>query len=146
LRIFLLVLAVAVFSCQELPKKYRGEEGKKLLEKYRYQFVEGVVEIDPSLKDQIPEEKHFLIIAVKDKENPMPIAVLRVSDPEFPYKFKITGKDKLREDRFIEGELILTARVSRSQGAEAQKGDLVGSAEARAGQRGVLIKITDKVN
>ncbi len=136
---------LVILSCQELPEKYRGEEGKKLLEKYRNQFVYGTVVVDDPLLDKIPKERHFLIIAVKKKDNPMPVAVLRVTNPKFPFKFKITGKNKISPDRFIEGELILTARISRSPGAQAQTGDLIGSAEARAGDRGVLIKITDEV-
>ncbi len=136
---------LVILSCQELPEKYRGEEGKKLLEKYRNQFVYGTVVVDDPLLDKIPKERHFLIIAVKKKDNPMPVAVLRVTNPKFPFKFKITGKNKISPDRFIEGELILTARISRSPGAQAQTGDLIGSSEARAGDRGVLIKITDEV-
>ncbi len=143
--VFLLTVLLATISCQELPEKYRGEEGKKLLERYRTQFVAGRVVVDESLQEKIPKERHFLIIAVKKKDNPMPVAVLRVTDPKFPFKFKITGKNKISPDRFIEGELILTARISRSPGAQAQTGDLIGSTEARAGDRGVLIKITDEV-
>jgi len=134
-----------LLSCQELPEKYRGEEGKKLLEKYRNQFVAGTVVVDERLREKIPKERHFLIIAVKTKDNPMPVAVLRVTDPKFPFKFKITGKNKISQDRFIEGELILTARISRSPGAQAQAGDLIGTAETKAGSKGVLIRISDEV-
>ena len=141
----LFVSILVIISCQELPEKYRGEEGKKLLQKYRNQFVYGTVVVDKSLLDKIPKERYFLIIAVKKKDNPMPVAVLRVTNPKFPFKFKITGKNKLSQDRFIEGELILTARISRSPGAQAQTGDLIGSVEAKAGDREVLVRITDEV-
>ncbi len=145
MRVLLLLLLIFLVGCQELPKKYRGEEGRKLLEKYKYQFVEGVVELDEGLIAKLPQKPFFLIISVRDKENPMPIAVLRVRDPEFPYKFKITGKHKLRNDRMIEGELIITARVSKSPKAEREKGDLIGMAEGRAGDRGIRIKLAEVV-
>ena len=132
-------------SCQDLPKEYRGEEGKKKLERYRNQFVEGVVLLDEKLRDKLPKGDFFLIIAVKSPEDPQPIAVLRVRNPEFPYRFKITGKHKIRQDKLIEGELIVSARVSRSPMAEVQKGDLVGSASAKAGDRGVKILLSTEV-
>ena len=141
----LFVSFLVILSCQELPEKYKGEEGKKLLEKYRNQFVAGTVVVDESLKGKVPKERHFLIIAVKKKDNPMPVAVLRVTNPKFPFKFKITGKNKISQDRFIEGELILTARISRSPGAQAQVGDLLGTANVKAGEIGVLVKINEEV-
>ena len=140
-----LIFLIFLTGCQELPEKYRGESGQKLLEKYRNQFVEGVVEIDESLKDRLPDKPFFLIVSARDTQNPMPIAVLRVSNPEFPYIFKITGRHKLRNDRLIEGELILTARVSKSPKADRQRGDLIGMAQARAGDRGVEIRLTEVV-
>ena len=145
LRIIVLILSIFVLACQELPKEYRGEEGKKKLEKYKNQFVEGVVIVDEKLKNKIPKGDYFLIIAVRNLKEPMPIAVLRVKNPEFPYRFRITGKHKIRTDRMIEGDLILNARISKSPMAEAQKGDLVGSAEAKAGQRGIKIIIGTEV-
>ena len=141
----LLLVLVAIFSCQDLPKEYRGEEGRKKLERYKKQFVSGVVEIKEDLKDKVPEGDKFLIIAVKNLTEPQPIAVLRVRNPKFPYKFKITGKNKIRKDRFIEGDLIINARISSSPTAETKKGDLVGSATAKAGDRGVKIVIDTEV-
>ncbi len=138
-------MSFLIVSCQDLPKEYRGEEGKKKLERYRNQFVEGVVLLEEKLRDKLPKGDYFLIIAVKSPEDPQPIAVLRVRNPEFPYRFKITGRHKIRQDKLIEGELIVSARVSRSPMAEVQKGDLVGSASAKAGDRGVKILLSTEV-
>ncbi len=145
MKLLLPLLALLVFACQELPKEYQGEEGKKRLERYKNQVLEGVVLIDKKLKDKLPKDQYFLIIAVKNLKEPMPIAVLRVKNPEFPYRFRITGKNKIRPDRFIEGDLILSARVSKKPVAEAQKGDLVGSATAKAGERDIKIVIDSEV-
>ncbi len=131
-------LASLLFACQPLPKEVP-------LEKYRNQFIEGEVVLDEALKDKVPKGKTFLIISVRDLENAMPLAVLRVKNPKLPYKFKITGKHKLSHDRIMEGQVIITARLSASEGAEAQKGDLIGFANAQVGTRGVIIKINSEV-
>lgn len=145
MKALILILVFLLGACQDLPKEYRGEEGKKKLEKYRKQFVEGVVEVKEELKTKIPKEDFFLIIAVRRVNDSGPVAVLRVKNPEFPYKFRITGKHKIRQDRMIEGDLIITARISRSPMAEAQKGDLVGSSQAKAGEKGVKIIIEGEI-
>ena len=101
--------------------------------------------MDERLKGKLPEGGYFLIIAVKKPEDPQPVAILRVRDPEFPYRFRITGKDKIRHDKPMEGDLILSARVSRFPTAEVQKGDIVGSASAKAGERKVKILLSSEV-
>ncbi len=136
---------VFTFSCQELPKEYRGEEGKKKLERYKYQFVKGIILVDEKLRDKIPDEDFFLIISLRDLENPAPIAVVRVRNPDFPFRFKVTGKDKINPERFIEGELILRARISRSPMADIQKGDLIGTTNVKAGDKNVKLIIDTEV-
>ena len=133
-----LILIFLIFSCQPLPKDVP-------LEKYRNQFIEGQVLFDDSLKGKVPKGDYFLIISVRDLENPMPIAVLRVKKPKFPYHFKITGRRKLNHDRIMEGQVLLTARISVSDKAEIQKGDLMGSTNALVGTRGVKIIINTEV-
>ncbi len=134
----LVFFASLLFACQPLPKEVP-------LEKYRNQFIEGEVVLDEALKDKVPKGNTFLIISVRDLENAMPLAVLRVKNPKLPYKFKITGKHKLSHDRIMEGLVIITARLSASDRAEAQKGDLIGFANAQVGTRGVIIKINSEV-
>ncbi len=137
LKFFLLFVSL-LFACQPLPKEVP-------LEKYRNQFIEGEVVLEKSLKDKVPKADTFLIISVRDLENPMPLAVLRVKNPKLPYKFKITGKHKLSHDRIMEGQVIITARLSSSDNAEAKKGDLAGFANAQVGTRGVIIEINSEV-
>ncbi len=133
-----LILLFLIFSCQPLPKDVP-------LEKYRNQFIEGQVLLDEGLKDKVPKGDYFLIISVRDLENPMPIAVLRVKNPKLPYHFKITGKHKLSHDRIMEGQVLLTARISPSDKAEVQKGDLMGFANTLVGTRGVKIIVNTEV-
>ncbi len=115
------------------------------LEKYRSQFIEGQVLLEDSLKNKLPKGNRFLIISVRNLEDPMPIAVLRVKNPSFPYRFKIRGKHKLRHDKIMEGDVIITARISSTQIAEAKKGDLIGSTQARVGTKGIKILINTEV-
>lgn len=135
----LLVLLFLTFACQPLPKDVP-------LEKYRNQFIEGEVYVDKNLASKLPKGERFLIISVRDAESPAPLAVLKVKNPEFPYRFKITGKHKLRHDRIMEGQVFITARISQSDSAELKKGDLLGTATAQVGTRGVRILINTEVN
>ncbi|MCS7284587.1 MAG: hypothetical protein NZ527_02615 [Hydrogenobacter thermophilus] len=134
----LIFFALFIFSCQPVPKNVP-------IEKYRNQFIKGVVDVSAELKSKIPNGDHFLIISVRDLENPMPVAVLRVKNPKFPYNFKITGKNKIDNSRIMEGDVILTARVSRSPMAEAQKGDLLGSLQTKVGTQNNNILINAEV-
>ncbi len=144
-RLYILLFSVFLFSCQELPKEFQGEEGKKKLERLRNQFVKGEVVVSENLKAKLPDKPFFLIIAVKKPDNPQPLAVLRVKNPEFPYRFTVSGKHKIDFRRIIEGELIITARVSKNSGANVSGGDLMGSANAKAGDKDVKIEISIEV-
>ncbi len=97
------------------------------------------------LKKKIPKDGFFIIISVRTLESPMPIAVLRVENPKIPYSFKITGKHKLTHEIVMEGDVILTARISKSPQAETSKGDLIGFANAKVGDKNVFILIDREV-
>jgi len=145
LKVLVVLVGFLLASCQDLPKDYRGEEGKKRLERYRNQFLEGVVLLDDRLKDRLPKGDYFLILAVRKPDDPQPVAVLRVKNPEFPYRFRITGRHKIRRDELIEGDLVLSARVSGSPTAEVKEGDIVGSASAKAGEKEVKITLSSEI-
>ncbi|SNZ11095.1 c-type cytochrome biogenesis protein CcmI/CycH [Hydrogenobacter hydrogenophilus] len=131
-------LVVFFLSCQPVPKDVP-------IEKYKNQFIKGTVDLSPELKSKIPKGDYFLIISVRDLQNPMPIAVLRVKKPEIPYAFKITGKNKLDHSRIMEGDVIITARISKSPMAEIQKGDLVGTLQTKVGTQNNRILINTEV-
>lgn len=134
----LALILLLILSCQPLPRDIP-------LEKYRRQFVEGQVFLHESLRQKMPEGERFLTISVRDPENPMPLAMLRIKNPTFPYHFRITGRHKLNHDRLMEGEVIISARLSSLNSAEPQKGDLTGTTTARVGTRGVRIVIDSEV-
>ncbi len=134
----LLSFIILIIGCQPLPPGVN-------IEHYKNQFVEGVVVIDEKLKDKVPKGKKYLIISLSDTTVPMPIAVLNVEDPTFPYKFRIDEKHKIDQSRFIAGMLILKARLSKSPFAEAEKGDLVGQVNVVAGTKGVRVVLNEVI-
>ncbi len=133
--IFLLAF---IIGCQPLPPGIS-------IEQYKNQFVEGVVIIDEKLKNKIPKGKKYLIISLSDTTMPMPIAVMNVEDPTFPYKFKISEKHKIDQSRFIAGMLILKARLSKSPFAEPEKGDLVGQINVVAGTKDAQVVLSEVI-
>ena len=140
---FLFLFLLTFLACQDIPQKYKTPEGRKILEKYKKQFVKGTVYIDPKLRNKVPKGDKFLIISVRkvNSQSPRPVAVLRVKNPEIPYRFVITGKHKINPEDFIEGDLIITARLSKEPTAGFKNGDLYGVTNAKAGDEDVKLVI-----
>lgn len=127
-----------ILSCQPIPEGFNPED-------YKNQNIEGIIQVSAKLSSEI-KDKRFLTVSVRDLSEPAPIAVLNVKDPSFPYRFKIDGKNKIDHDRPLKGKVIILARLSSEQGTTAKTGDLMGSAEAIAGQRNVLIIISTRLD
>ncbi|HIP43326.1 MAG TPA: hypothetical protein EYG91_05465 [Aquifex aeolicus] len=136
-----LIIPLIIISCQDIPEKYKTPEGQKILEKYKKQYIKGLVLLDEKIQEKVPEGEKFLIISVRKPEQARPVAVLRVKNPIFPFKFKITGKHKINPEEFIEGELIVTARLSKEPTAGFKNGDLFGITQTKAGEENVKILI-----
>jgi len=132
------LLAIFLLSCQDLPEKYRTPEGKKLLEKYKNQFVEGIVVLSPEISGK-KEDKRYLVLTLRKENGGRPIAVLRAENPKFPYRFRISGKHKLDPDVFIEGDLILTGRLTSDSSLGLKEGDIFGLIPVKAGQKDVKL-------
>ncbi|NPA32479.1 MAG: hypothetical protein GXO04_02505, partial [Aquificae bacterium] len=128
-----------ILSCQDVPQKYKTPEGRSLLQKYKKQFVEGVVILSEDIPPDALKDKRYLIVWVRKPQSQRPVAVLRIENPRLPYRFKITGRDKLRRDELIEGELIVGARLSSDKSAGFKDGDIYGFTNAKAGQRDVKL-------
>lgn len=125
-------------SCQPVP------EGVPL-EKYKRQFVHGRVFIKEDIKHKITKEHRFLVLLVSKPDNPNPLAVLKVKNPQFPYDFKIHGKHKVEHERLMEGVVLITAKLGKSDSLQEEKGDLIGSITAHVGSRGVNLIIDKQV-
>ena len=50
-----LIIPLILISCQDIPEKYKTPEGQKILEKYKKQYVKGVVLLGKKLQEKVPE-------------------------------------------------------------------------------------------
>ncbi|MCS7083368.1 MAG: hypothetical protein NZL90_00080 [Aquificaceae bacterium] len=133
----LLVLFIIILSCQPIPEGFNPED-------YKNQTIEGVIYISKELQGETAG-KNFLIVSVRDPNEIAPLAVLNIKNPSFPQRFKIDGKNKINHERPIKGRVIILARLSSFQGTNAQEGDLIGTTQAVAGQRDVVITISTRL-
>lgn len=63
-----------------------------------------------------------LFISAKTNGIPMPAAVLRITEPKFPLKFSISGKNAMAPGTPFEGPFTITARYSPSGDAMDKSG------------------------
>ena len=133
--IFSIVLILFTYfslSCQDLPPE------AYFIDKYK---IEGVVNLDSKIKDRC---EGTLFIIVRKGASPQPLAVKKVSNPDFPYDFTVSPVDVLIPQRAneFEGDLILIARISKSGSPMPQKGDCESQAfVVKAGDRNIKLII-----
>ncbi len=53
-----------------------------------------------------------LFVMAKETGKPMPVAVLRVADPKFPFKFTLSEKNAMMPGTPFTGSYLITARYS----------------------------------
>lgn len=101
--LFLFVFSLA-FSCQKLPPEADFIEQNK---------VYGLVIVDDKLKGKCDG---YLFVVVRKVDSPQPLAVKRVKNPDYPYKFVLSPADVMVESSFqlFEGELLLYVKTSKS--------------------------------
>lgn len=99
--IFFIILAS---SCQKLPKEAQFIENNK---------ISGVIDVDSKLKDKCG---NYLFIMVRKAESPQPIAVKRLKNLNYPYRFEISPADVMIETNFelFQGNLLIYAKTSKS--------------------------------
>ncbi len=131
------VLGLTLFSCNKVPKDVN-------LSLYKHQEISGTIYVDNSIENSL-KKPYFLIISVSSPTNPMPIAVKQVKNPSFPYKFYISGKDKIRDDVPLYGDVLVKARISSKMGASVSSSDYFGIQNAKAGDKDVKIFINKRV-
>lgn len=87
--------------------------------------ITGTISVSPELSGSIPREAALFIIAHKGAG--APFAVQRIVGPRFPLRFRLGPEDVMMAGTPFEGEVRLSARVSRTGSAgPAQPGDLEG--------------------
>lgn len=93
-----------IFSCQKLPPEADFIEKNK---------ITGTVYVDKKLDGRCGE---YLFLIVRKIDSTQPIAVKRVKNSSYPYKFTISPSDVMIESNFklFDGELFLYGRTSKS--------------------------------
>jgi len=127
-----MALFVLVIGCQSLPPE------AYFIDKNQ---IEGEINIDSSIKDKC---SGTLFIIVRKGITPQPLAVKKVTNPKFPYKFSVSPAEVLSEERFkeFEGELILSARISKSGAVVPSEGDCESEAIlVKSGDRNIKLTI-----
>ena len=140
------ICCVLFAGCDRELKEHKGHPAVvKKLEKQndpalQAKAVEGMVSIDPKLQAGFPINATLFIYArPRGVESGPPVAVRKFSFFELPQAFTISPADAVMDSNGFEGELTLSARIDRDGNAKAGAGDITGSADVTAGQKGVVL-------
>ena len=102
--------------------------------------ISGTLTVDAKLASRVSETATLFIFARPvGQESGPPLAVKRSSGTKFPYKYHIGQINTMLEETQFEGELSITARLSREGTTNAAPGDLEGGATAQVGSENVDI-------
>jgi cytochrome c-type biogenesis protein CcmH len=109
--------------------------------------VSGSVTLAPALAANVSGVETLFIFARAEGGPRVPLAVVRATARELPYKFALDDTQAMTPTMKLSGaqNVRIEARISRSGNATPQPGDLVGTSPVvRPGARGVQV-IVDKV-
>lgn len=86
------------------------------------------VRLDPALRAQLKPDMTLLVFAKAEKGPPMPLAVQRISAPQLPLTVTLDDSLAMMPAFKLSGfeRWVITARLTRSGGAQALSGDLEG--------------------
>lgn len=102
--------------------------------------ISGTVSIAPALASKLNPTDTVFVFAKATKGAPMPLAIVRLTAKELPYKYVLDDNSALMPGNKLSSasEVLVVARVSKSGDATSQAGDLQGKSAA--------VKPGDKVN
>lgn len=102
--------------------------------------ISGTVSIAPALSSKLNPTDTVFVFAKATKGAPMPLAIVRLTAKELPYKYVLDDNSALMPGNKLSSasEVLVVARVSKSGDATSQAGDLQGKSAA--------VKPGDKVN
>lgn len=110
--------------------------------------ITGTVSISPALAGKVAPTDTLFIFARPAQGQKMPIAVLRKQAKDLPLQFTLDDSMALQPQMKLSGfdQVVVTARVSKSGDATAQRGDLQGTSDAvKPGASGLSILIDSAV-
>lgn len=106
--------------------------------------LRGIINLDSRIQNKFEPTDILFIFARAVNGPPMPVAVVRAMDVEFPYSFYLDDEHSVMPGRKLSeaGEVVVFARVSKAGDATANTGDLEGkSSTVTPGARDVQILI-----
>lgn len=110
--------------------------------------ISGTVSISPAVAGKLAPTDTLFIFARPAQGQKMPIAVLRKQAKDLPLQFTLDDSMALQPQMKLSGfdQVVVTARVSKSGDATAQRGDLQGTSDAvKPGASGLSILIDSAV-
>lgn len=109
--------------------------------------IAGTVDLDGRLAGQVKPTDTLFIFAQAPDGRPMPLAVLRLSAGQLPYRFSLDDSLSMAGDKLSgHAEVMLTARISKSGQAMPQTGDLEGKVgPVKLGRRDIALSIDQVV-
>lgn len=109
------------------------------------QAISGEVRLDPALASRVRPEDAVFVLARPAGGAGMPLAVVRTTVRELPYRFTLDDSMAMAPGAKLSGhaKIVVSARVSRSGNAAPQKGDIEGVADAVApGTRNLAVVLS----
>jgi cytochrome c-type biogenesis protein CcmH len=110
--------------------------------------ISGRVTLSQALKDNVAPNDTVFIFARAAQGPRMPLAIVRKQVKDLPATFSLDDSTAMNEQARLSeaGDVIVTARVSRSGSAMPASGDLQGeSGVVRPGAKGVAVSIDQVV-
>ena len=110
--------------------------------------ISGTVRIAPALAKQVSPGDTLFIFARPADGSRMPLAILRATAGELPYRFTLDDTHAMSPSARLSGQssVVIAARISKSGGATPQPGDLQGASQPLApGASGLEIVIDSAV-
>lgn len=110
--------------------------------------ISGTIDIDASLKAQVPAGATMFVLARGTDGSPVPIAAQRFSVDRWPIAFELGDAQAMNPARLLSqaGSVTIEARISRSGSVGRQSGDPFGvSAQVKPGTRDLTLRIDRQV-
>jgi hypothetical protein len=90
--------------------------------------IEGIVDVDPKLKDKIDGQAVLFIIARSSSgAGGPPLAVKRIASPKFPVAYSLSAQDVMMQGTSFTGKIFLSARLDKDGNPTTREpGNLAG--------------------
>ena len=127
-----------------LPESLKKELARKADPTIHDNDVSGTITLDPKLKMSLsPNARLFIFARPEGVESGPPLAVKRHGIFEFPFDFEIGQLNTMMEGTKFEGAMNLTARLDQDGNRKSSPGDMEGTVDETAGQKGIQLLLNN---